>query len=165
MTNQQRQPFIFMLGLVSLVLLFLWAVTAKAQNNVVVTADKETVTVGDPIVLTVAVTHAEEEVVLFPELGPNWGDFVVRRQASAETIRYGDGTAVSRQQIDVRLFVPGAFQTPPLALTITDATGNVSESWAEPIPLSVQSVLVEGDTTLRDIKPQAALPLPIRRRQ
>ena len=35
-----------------------------------------------------------------------------------------------------------------------------SQAIAAPLPLTVQSVLVEGDSELRDIKPQAALPIP-----
>ncbi|MEZ4519120.1 MAG: hypothetical protein R3C44_20645 [Chloroflexota bacterium] len=44
---------------------------------------------------------------------------------------------------------------------MTDGTGNLYEFTAEPIEVTVNSVLVEGDTELRDIKPQAEIPTAI----
>lgn len=158
--KQQLIPISLMTILVVLVLSFLTAVTSHAQAAATITTNQDEITVGDPILLTVSVTHAEDSVVLFPELGPNWGDFVVRDQSAAMLASNGDGTAVTTQQIDVRLFAPGDFQTQPLAITISDNQGNLSEMIAAPVPLTVQSVLIEGDTDLRDIKPQAELPGP-----
>ena len=60
--------------------------------------------------------------------------------------------------IDVRLFTPGTFPTPPLAITVSDGNGGLSEVLVAPIDLSIASVLIEGDTQLRDIKPQIELP-------
>jgi hypothetical protein len=157
--KQQWIPFILIALVVTLVLAFFTAVT-HAQPTATITADKESITVGDPVILTVSVTHPEGSVVLFPELEANWGDFVVRSQSAPETVSNGDGSAVTTQQIDARLFAPGDFQTPPLTIAISDAAGNLSETAVPSLPLTVQSVLVEGDTELRDIKPQAELPLP-----
>lgn len=162
--KQQWIPFSLMTIAVMVVLAFFTAVVPTfAQSpttSATITADKETVTVGDPVILTVSVTHPEGSVVLFPELEATWGDFTVRNQSAAETVSNGDGTAVTSQQIDVRLFAPGDFQTLPLPITISDSAGNLTETIAEALPLTVQSVLVEGDTELRDIKPQADLPMP-----
>ncbi|MCL4263485.1 MAG: hypothetical protein KJ069_09725 [Anaerolineae bacterium] len=157
--KQQRMPFILMSLVVTAVLAF-FATTTYAQSSATITADRHMLTVGDPVILTVSVTHPEGSVVLFPELEANWGDLIVRSQSAPETVSNGNGTSVTSQQIDARLFVPGDFQTPPLTITIADTAGNLSETAVPPLPLSVQSVLVEGDTELRDIKPQASLPLP-----
>jgi hypothetical protein len=160
MTRKQHWiPFIFVALVVTGVLAFFTA-TTQAQSTATLTADKASITVGDPVTLTVSVTHPEGSVVLFPELEATWGDFVVRSQSAAETVSNGDGSAVTSQQIDARLFAPGDFQTPPLTITLSDAAGNLSETTVDPLPLTVQSVLVEGDAELRDIKPQAELPLP-----
>ncbi len=158
--KQQLIPISLMMILVVLVLSFLTAVTSHAQSTATITTDQDEITVGDPILLTVSVTHAADSVVLFPELEPNWGDFVVRSQSAPAVTDNGDGTAVATQLIDVRVFAPGEFQTQPLAITISDNSGNLSETIAAPILLTVQSVLIEGDTELRDIKPQADLPAP-----
>lgn len=158
--KQRFLPMMLMMGLVALVLALLTAVTSNAQSIATITTDQQEITVGDPVVLTVSVTHPEDSIVLFPELEPHWGDLVVRNQSPALTTSNSDGTAVTSQQIDVRLFAPGAFQTPPLTVTISDNAGNLTETVADPLPLAVQSVLIEGDTDLRDIKPQAQLPTP-----
>ncbi|MBE2221632.1 MAG: hypothetical protein IAF02_08840 [Anaerolineae bacterium] len=133
---------------------------AQTPANVVITPSTDSVTVGDPIELTVTVTHPADTQVLMPALEPNWGDFIVRSQSAVDTVDNGDGTATSTQTIDVRLFAPGAFETPPLNVTIADNNGQIVEATAPSVPFTVNSVLVEGDTELRDIKPQAALPNP-----
>jgi hypothetical protein len=45
-----------------------------------------------------------------------------------------------------------------LTVAVTDGAGQLSEVTAAPVPVTVTSVLVEGDTELRDIKPQAEIP-------
>ncbi len=157
--TRKHMPFIFVSLVVMGVLAFFTAVT-HAQSTATITTDAQNVTVGDPVMLTVSVTHPEGSMVLFPELEANWGDFIVRSQSAPQTVDNGDGTAVTSQQIDTRLFAPGDFQTPPFSITISDAAGNLSETAVTPLAVTVQSVLVEGDTELRDIKPQASLPLP-----
>lgn len=157
--KQQWMPFIFVALVVMGVLAF-FASTTYAQSAVTIATDTQNITVGDPVILTVSVTHPEGSVVLFPELQTNWGDLIVRSQSAPQTVDNGDGTSVTSQEIDTRLFAPGDFQTPPLMITIADTAGNLSETAVAPLPLTVQSVLVDGDTELRDIKPQANLPLP-----
>lgn len=134
--------------------------TAAAQEPVTatITTSEQAATVGDPVELTVNVTHPEGYYVLPPELETGWEQFVIADQTSATTVSNGDGSATTTLTIDARLFAPGEYATPPLVLSVTDGAGELSEVIAAPIPVSIQSVLVEGDTNLRDIKPQAELP-------
>ncbi len=115
-------------------------------------------TVGDPVELTLVVTHPTGYQVITPELGEQWGDFVISSQSPATSADNGDGTTTTIVVIDARLFAPGEFSTPPLPVTVTDGAGQLLEVTAAPSPVTITSVLVEGDTTLRDIKPQAELP-------
>ena len=133
-------------------------VQAQALVEASLTAEGENLTVGDPIKLNLAVTHAADQTVILPQLESNWGDFIVHSQAPAETITNPDGTKTTSQVIDVRLFAPGTFTTHPIPITISDSSGQLSEVTAPPASLMINSVLVEGDTELRDIKPQAELP-------
>jgi hypothetical protein len=133
-------------------------VSAQTTTSVTITPSTDHVTVGDPVELTIAVNHPAGTQVLMPQLDPNWDSFVVRSQSPVNTVDNGDGTATTTQIIDVRLFAPGAFETPPLNVTIADSNGQITEATAPPIPITVNSVLIEGDTELRDIKPQATLP-------
>jgi hypothetical protein len=151
-----------LLPLIALLIAFLAVGSVAAQTAVsaTITPDQEALTVGDPIELTIQVTHPAGTQAIMPQLEPNWGDFIVRGQSPATTTNNSDGSVTTSQTIDARLFAPGAFQTPPLPIILADAAGQTSQIQAAPINLMVQSVLVEGDTELRDIKPQAALPLP-----
>lgn len=144
-----------------LILALLGAGTAVAQSTgtAVWQIPPGDYTVGDPIPLTLSVTHPAGTEVLFPQLPQEWGDFVVLGQDAPVTTPNADGTLTTSQTIDARLFAPGDFQTPPVAVSLTDATGNVSEIAATPAGVTIASVLTEGDTDLRDIKPQAELPL------
>ncbi len=149
----------------ALVAILLLAVgQASAQENGPVTATLSApdgqFTVGDPIQLTLAVTHPAGYLVIQPTLPESWGDLTVASQSPATTVVNGDGSETTTWQIDARLFQPGDFTTQPLEVTVTDGQGGLQKVWAAPAAVSIASVLQEGDTTLRDIKPQAALPLP-----
>lgn len=134
--------------------------TAAAQTPVtaVVIAPEGDFTVGDPVELQLAVTHPAGYHVIQPELPQNWGDFLVKSQSPASTVTLEDGTEMTIFVIDTRLFAPGEFMTPPLAISVTDGAGQLSEVTAAPVPVTLKSVLVAGDNELRDIKPQAELP-------
>ena len=115
-------------------------------------------TVGDPLQLTLVVTHPPGYQVIAPELGDQWGDFVIYAQSPAVTAANDDGTETTVIDIDARLFAPGEFSTPSLAVQVTDGAGQLLEVTAVPATVAITSVLVEGDTELRDIKPQWELP-------
>jgi len=117
-------------------------------------------TVGDPIALTVQVTHPAGTQVILPQLAATWGDLEVREQRPAQTTTNANGALTTVQTIVATVFAPGDLQTPPLAVTVSDAAGQLSQAVAAPVALTVGSVLVEGDAELRDIKPQAELAIP-----
>jgi hypothetical protein len=129
-----------------------WTVAPRAE------AEAAEITVGDPVRLVLEVTHPAGSVVLLPQLEAEWGDLNVYGQSPPTTETHDDGTATTRQEIDARLFAPGTFSTPPLAVTVSDSGGQLTEVDVAPASITVSSVLVEGDTSLRDIKPQVDLP-------
>jgi hypothetical protein len=126
--------------------------TGGQIGPVTLSAPEGELTVGDPIALTLSVTHPADHHVIAPELEANWGDFVIQNISAHQTADNGDGT------VTTRLFAPGAFTTPPLTVKIADGAGQVSDLIAQPLPVEIGSVLVEGDAELRDIKPQVELP-------
>ena len=123
-------------------------------------AEATSLTVGDPAVVLLEVRHPAGTQILPPDLGVDWDGLEVRVQGPVTTIDNGDGTLTTNQAIEVVLFAPGQVETPPLAVTVSDARGQVSQALAAPVTLVVDSVLVEGDAELRDIKPQAELAIP-----
>lgn len=129
----------------------------SSESTAVMSGPEGELYVGDPIVLTLSVHHPEDLQVIFPALDEHWGAFTVVSQTLDETLNHGDGFETSTQLIDVRAFQAGVFDTPPLLVKLSDLEGNLSEVSTSPISITIASVLVEGDKTLRDIKPQAAL--------
>jgi hypothetical protein len=92
-----------------------------------------------------------------PALDKQWGDFEVRGQAAPVITSNGDGTETTSQTIEVAHMRPGEVQTPAITLSIADDQGSLQNVEVAPLAVTVQSVLVAGDTQLRDIKPQADL--------
>lgn len=145
-------------------LLLLVVAPAAAQRDGPITATLSApdaqFTVGDPIQLTLAVTHPAGYQVIQPTLAEIWGDLTVAGLLPATTVVNDDGSETTTWQIDARLFQAGAFSTPALEVSVTDGQGGLQKVLAAPAAMSIVSVLQEGDTELRDIKPQAVLPLP-----
>ncbi|HSG15126.1 MAG TPA: hypothetical protein VLE70_02235 [Anaerolineae bacterium] len=163
-----QKPFRRKLILVPLLLIvaLLAALPAAAQSSqpggqsgqAALSAPEGELTVGDPIALTLSVNHPADHHVIAPELEASWGDFVIQSISAPQTSDNGHGTVTTNLVIDARLFAPGAFTTLPLTVKIADDAGQVVDLIAEPLSVQIGSVLVEGDTELRDIKPQAQLP-------
>jgi hypothetical protein len=150
------QFFIVILILVTMAL----PVNAAGGVTVTLTPNQSELTVGDPVELSLEVTHPTGYQVIIPQLEQNWGPFEVRGQSQATTVANNDGTETTRQTITVTLFDLGAVETPALPLTISSDTGQVMEETVPPISLTVNSVLSEGDTTLKDIRPQVGMKVP-----
>ncbi|MCB0210021.1 MAG: hypothetical protein KDJ52_11855 [Anaerolineae bacterium] len=135
---------------------------AKVSFFYVPSSEDESYHVGDRITLRLEVRHPADSQVDLPSLpeGEPWGDFEVVSQTAVESARRGDNVAITHKDIVVTVFEPGQYQTPRLLVTHTLADGSTEELAAPVIQLDVTSVLVEGDSELRDIKEQASLPVP-----
>jgi glutaredoxin-related protein len=133
-------------------------VHADPQFDTALIIPNQSYTVGDPINIELTVTHPEGYQVIFPKFDQTWGDFTINAVNPPTKSNNNDGTETSIQTIDVRLFTPGTFTTPELSLSISDENGNLSELTAAPVSVTINSVLIEGDTQLRDIKQQAEIP-------
>lgn len=160
----KRTLFLTLWATLALILVFAGSAGAQAPQPVAATLSVAdgSYTVGDPIPVTLAVTHPAGYYVLPPELaaGQPWGDFVVASQSAPVTVALPDGSEQTTIAIDARLFRPGSFATPPIDVLITDSQGGLQTVSATAATATVGSVLPAGDTELRDIKGQASLPLP-----
>ena len=135
---------------------------ASAAGEVLVSLMPSTheLTVGDPVQLTLDVNHPAGYQVIIPQLEGMWGGLEVRGQSQATTTANDDGTETTSQIIEVTGFNLGDLQTAELPLAISDGTGTVIEELVPALSLTVIPTLAEDDSTLRDIKPQAALHVP-----
>jgi hypothetical protein len=148
------------LSMLNLFVLLVAPVQAADGVDVSLTADRNELTVGEPVQLTLEVTHPAGYQVVIPKLDPMWGDLEVRHQSPTTTLANDDGTETTRQTIGVTLFNLGDFYTGELFLTISDGAGQVFEEVVPPVPLTVVPTLAEDDNDLRDIKPQAGMLTP-----
>ena len=156
---KRKQALIFIITIVTLLATALPAGAADPVSATL-TADKQDMTVGDPVALTLEVNHPAGTHVIIPPPDKNWGDVEVRSQSQTETVDNGDGTQTTRQTITITRFAPGEFETPPLTLTVSNSSGQTSEVVAAPVALNVTPILAEGDTTLNDIRPPVGLDVP-----
>lgn len=155
------KKFLYIPMLVLIALSMVIPTTAMANGEIkanLTIQGGEELTVGDPIVLTLSVTHPENYQVIPVALETVWGDFHTQSITPTSSVSNPDGTATTTQVIDARLFTPGTFSTPPLTVSLSDPGGNLVEVVAQPVEVTINSVLIEGDSNLRDIKPQAELP-------
>jgi hypothetical protein len=143
--------------ILALMLTVVSGVSAQSNVDVTLSAGGDDLTVGDVIPLTLQVTHPAGWRVIVPTLEKQWGEFEVRSQATPAIVSNGDGSETTTQKIEVARMRPGEAQTPVFTLSIADDQGNLQSVEVAPVSVMVQSVLVAGDTTLRDLKPQADL--------
>ena len=124
------------------------------------TSDRSELTVGDPVTLTIGVLHTENQAVVLPRIGPEWGPFEVQSQTAAQTISNGDGTRTTFQELQVTLFAPGEFETPNVPITVRNPDGSMEEVFSNYVRLTVTPVLAGPDEQLKDIRSPAHLSMP-----
>lgn len=125
--------------------------------------DEETpLHVGDPITLTLTVSHPPDYRVTFPILPYSWGAFEVRDQSAVENIANPDGSRATSQSIEAVLFETGHFTSPDVSITVRDTAGQVHDITVPGTSVTVASVFQEGDEEPepKDIKSQAEVDQP-----
>ncbi|MEM7130806.1 MAG: hypothetical protein AAF702_31065 [Chloroflexota bacterium] len=134
-------------------------VHAQGPVEIQLSVDPPEVTVGDQITFTLQANHPVESRVVPIRVEEQWGPFEVRQLTPLGTETTDGGTA-STQRIHATLWATGTFTTPAISLAVIHEDGSEARYDVEPATVIVKSVLIPGDNTLRDIKPQATLPRP-----
>ena len=134
---------------------------SRSNVHANLTADRNTVTVGEVVVLTLEVTHPVELAVVIPRLSRVWGAFEVVLQSTAQTESNRDGTETTRQRLEVSLFAPGTFETPELSISIRRPDGAVDLVVPSQLRLTVRSILTGSDELLKGLRPPADLSPPL----
>ena len=122
--------------------------------------DETPLHVGDPIRLTLTVTHPPDYRVTFPRLPYDWGAFEVRDQSAVENVANPDGTRATSQSFEAVLFETGDFTFPDVSLTVRDTAGKVHDVTVPGTSVTVVSVRTPGDEDPRDIRPPAEVDQP-----
>ena len=162
---------VFSVAAVWLAFSMLGALPISAQSTPVelrMTVEPETIYIGDPFTITLTATYPQDHFVVFPRVDPKWSNasdesatvFEVRDQISLPTVENGDGTLTSSIQIEAVLFTTGDIPTPELSVAIRKPDGEIINRPVRPIEVSVTPLELEEDEELKDIEPQAVLPVP-----
>ena len=123
----------------------------SAQTHITLTADRETLTVGDPIEINIAVTHPPGTTAQLT--ATDWGAFELL--AGPDAAPSDSGTTL---RLRLTLWAPGDYELPPLPVLLTQANGQSETAVTPPLPITITSVLTADDRELRDIRPQRSLP-------
>src|SRR5712691_8735559 len=122
-------------------------------------ADRKTVTVGDPITVTVRLLHPPDARVTAFDPERSLGDLaVLGRQSSRTTLP--DGRVQETRVLRVAGYRLGPSRIPSIEATVVDASGREARVATVPVPFTIGSVLAEGDTRPADIKNPAVMPVP-----
>lgn len=131
--------------------------------RVVVSANPTRVTVGEPILCTLAISVPSGMTVSPPATGLQAGEFRIRelgRRSVSDAKRAREDIVI---RYDLRAYTTGEKQIPPLKAVVRDTEGRSAEADAGPIAVSVESVLDKEPKDIRDIKPPLPLPyFPVR---
>ena len=123
-------------------------------------ADSTALTVGDPVTLSLIVSHPEPYTVVVQRLERMWGPFEVQAETSVQTISLADGVRTVAKQFLVTLFAPGTYETPDLPVSVRGPDGTVTSVYPSPVLLTVKSVLSSPNEELKDLRPPADLSTP-----
>jgi hypothetical protein len=117
-------------------------------------------TIGDRIPIRLTVTYPANGRVTIPALPEMWGPFEVRQQQQRGPFGNNNETLSVILETTATLWAPGEHQTPRFAVHFRDGHDQLHKVSVPPLAVTVGSVLQDGDTAKRDLKPQASLPSP-----
>ena len=121
-------------------------------------ADRRTVTVGDPITVTVRLVHPPGVRVTSFDPERALGDLaVLGRQSSQQTLP--DGRVQETRVLRVAGYRLGPSRVPSFEATFRNADGKEDRVASPPVPFTIGSVLAQGDTRPADIKNPAVMPV------
>jgi hypothetical protein len=135
-----------------------------AQNGLIevrASADPTSITVGDPIVYTLTITHAENVPIVAPVALDNLGAFEVL-DFQPLPVSKTEGMINQSYRFTITVYDTGAYLIPsfPVSYQLPDSVG--SEHYqiieADPIAIRVNSVIDAENPELADIRPPRALP-------
>lgn len=150
-----------LLALLCLLCLVLAApVGAQAPVGMSATIDRDGVTVGDRIRVTVTLTMPVDAHTDVTALEQQFGDLELLFVGLPHEQTLPDGRKVIEQVYEVAAFRTGAAQLPPLTATVRLGDGGTVTATTPALPITVHSVIppTENPRDVRDLKPQAILP-------
>jgi hypothetical protein len=150
-------------ALVGIVLLFL-AASAQVTGNqtpvkVSASVDRDTITVGDPIVLRVEVSYSKEMVVEMPGSEIQLGEFEILDHQLSPPSEDPQGNLQTTSVYTLTAFSTGELEIPAIELSFRRENDNSEEKIStNPVQITVESVLTAETDDIKDIKPPLEIP-------
>jgi hypothetical protein len=123
-----------------------------------VSADRSSVTVGDPVTLTFRLRHAKDVSVVTFDADGALAALEVLDQKEATPRVLEDGRVEEMRTVTVAAYETGSKEIAPVRVIYKDAAGKEGSVAARRIPISVTSVLTEGQNEPADLKKPAEMP-------
>lgn len=119
--------------------------------------NRDTITVGDPVVFRLRITrHADDRVWIAP--GEDFPRPFEMRQTQPPDIRtLADGRVQETRDFVLSIYALGAVEVPPVAVRYATAGGDSGAIASKPTPVFVRSVIPEGQDDISDVKPPVAI--------
>ena len=123
-----------------------------------VAADRDAVTIGDPITLTVTLVRPAQTRIDRFEPESALQSVGLLRSGDVRTRILPDGRVEEVRTLTFASYEVGSGTIPPIEVAFTDASGRGGTEHSAPVPFTVASVLAEGETEPADIKAPVTMP-------
>lgn len=123
-----------------------------------VSADRSSVTVGDPVTLTFRLRHAKDVSIVTFDADRALAALEVLDQKEGTPRVLDDGRVEELRTVTVAAYETGSRELAPVRVIYKDAAGKEGSVAARRIPISVTSVLTEGQNEPADLKKPAEMP-------
>lgn len=147
---------------VALVLSSVAAGSAAAAEGVSATAtlDRATITVGDPLILTVVADAEAGYQVSDPRIAQNVGDVEVLEVLASQRSTRPAGVTRWTFRYRVTAWMVGDVEVPPIEVAYLGPNGTAGVASTTPLILHVATVIRDGEDTsdIKPLKPQVELP-------
>lgn len=120
--------------------------------EITTSVDSATVTIGDLITYTISIVYDSTYELVPPPLGANLGAFDVKDYQPDNRSTLPDGRLKNETIFKLSTFTTGEYVIPPVPITFVLKDRSRKVLLAEPVPISVRSVLLDTDDSA-DIKP------------
>jgi hypothetical protein len=125
--------------------------------------NRDTITIGDPIVFRMRVLRDAGDVTTF-----EWDDhfptpFEILEKRPVQTLSQDSGRIQETTDVVLTIFQLGTFEVPPMGLRYVLSNGDSGRVASRAISVTIQSVKPAGESEIRDVKPpvqiEATIPL------
>ena len=124
-----------------------------------ITMDRDAVTIGDPVTLTVRLTYPAGTRILSFEPERSLGSVGLLDRAGQPPRRLPDGRMEEVQTLRVAAYEVGRSEIPAIEVAYADASGQEGSTASVPVSFTVASVLTAEESEPSDIKDPAVMPV------